>query len=113
MKTMPSLRLPMPGSVGQSGRTKTALTILKILGLLVLLIIALIFPSQIASDDATNSIAIYTLMFAGFVTAWNIFQGIPAISLLGTRRSLAWGPTRWQIWISIGISGAPIFLSCF
>ena len=83
MKTFPSLRLPMPGSVGQSGRTKTTLTILKILGLLALLIIALIFPSQIASDDATNSIAIYTLMFAAFVTAWNIFSGYTGYISLG------------------------------
>ncbi len=81
MKTFKSLRLP--GLAGQSRRAKVIITVLKIAGLLALLVIALIFPEQIASDDATNSIAFYTLMFAAFATSWNIFSGYSGYISLG------------------------------
>ena len=83
MKIVKSLSLPGFGPVGQSKRTKSILTAIKIAGLLALLVIALLFPSQIASDDATNSIAFYTLMFAAFATSWNIFSGYTGYIALG------------------------------
>ena len=83
MKTVKSLRLPVFDLAGQSKRTKAAFTTLKIVGLLALLVIAVIFPSQIASDDATNSIAFYTLLFAAFATSWNIFSGYSGYISLG------------------------------
>jgi branched-chain amino acid transport system permease protein len=83
MKTFKSLRLPALGAEGQSRSARVALNIFKILGLLALLIIALVFPQQISPDEATTTIAFYTLMFAAFVTAWNIFSGYSGYISLG------------------------------
>lgn len=83
MKTFTSLKLPAPGSVELSGRMKLAITILKVLVLLALFVIALIFPEQISSDEGTTTIGVYTLMFAAFATAWNIFSGYSGYISLG------------------------------
>jgi ABC-type branched-subunit amino acid transport system permease subunit len=83
MKTSKSLRLPVPGLAGQSRRAKVILNVLKILGLLALLVIALIFPQQISPDEATTTIAVYTLMFAAWATSWNTFAGYTGYIALG------------------------------
>lgn len=83
MKTFKSLRLLAPGAESQSRPAKVTLRILKLVGLLALLIIALVFPQQISPDEATTTIAFYTLMFAAFVTAWNIFSGYSGYISLG------------------------------
>jgi branched-chain amino acid transport system permease protein len=83
MKTFKSLKLPATGAAGQARPAKVTLSILKIVGLLTLLIVALVFPQQISPDEATTTIAFYTLMFAAFVTAWNIFSGYTGYISLG------------------------------
>ncbi len=50
--------------------------------LLVLLALAILFPF-IASDPATTSIAVFTLLFAAAATAWNIFSGYTGYIALG------------------------------
>lgn len=83
MKTFKSLKLPATDAAGRARPATLTLNILKIVALLALLIIALVFPQQISPDEATTTIAFYTLMFAAFVTAWNIFSGYTGYISLG------------------------------
>ncbi len=46
----------------------------KIVGLLCLLVFAVIFP-LVFSNSAISSIAVFTLLYAGAATGWNIFSG--------------------------------------
>lgn len=46
----------------------------KIVGLLCLLVFAVIFP-LVFSNSAITSIAVFTLLYAGAATGWNIFSG--------------------------------------
>jgi len=55
---------------------------LKISGLLVLLALLLVFPLLI-SDSTVTTIAIFTLIFAGAATAWNLFSGYTGYISLG------------------------------
>ena len=56
--------------------------IFKIAGLLVLLAFAIAFP-LLFSNPAVTTVAIFTLMFAGAATAWNIFSGYTGYIALG------------------------------
>jgi branched-chain amino acid transport system permease protein len=51
------------------------------IGLLTSLALALVFP--LWADSATTSIAIFTLIFAGMATGWNIFSGYTGYISLG------------------------------
>ena len=55
---------------------------LKIAGLLALAVIALAFPF-IAPDPATTTIAVFTMMYVGLATAWNIMGGYTGYISLG------------------------------
>ena len=72
-----------PGATEQPGLPKLVIPLLKIVGVLALLIFAVLFPIQISPDDATNKIAIFTVMFAAAATAWNIFAGYTGYIALG------------------------------
>lgn len=56
--------------------------VLRPLVLLVLLALAIVFPF-VASDPATTSIAVLTLLFAAAATGWNIFSGYTGYIALG------------------------------
>lgn len=53
-----------------------------IVGSLVLLVFAIAFP-LLFSNPAVTTVAIFTLMFAGAATAWNIFSGYTGYIALG------------------------------
>src|SRR6202171_2810660 len=55
---------------------------LKALGLVVLAVFALILP-VIAPDPATTNIAVFTVMYVGLATAWNIMGGYTGYISLG------------------------------
>jgi branched-chain amino acid transport system permease protein len=83
MKTFKSLRLPVPVEGEQARQAKATITILKIVGLLALFMVILVFPLQISPDEATTTIAVYTLMFAAWATSWNAFAGYTGYIALG------------------------------
>jgi branched-chain amino acid transport system permease protein len=56
--------------------------VLKSVGLLLLLGVALALPS-ITPDSATTSMAVFTLMYVGLATAWNIMGGYTGYISLG------------------------------
>jgi branched-chain amino acid transport system permease protein len=56
--------------------------IFKIVGLLVLLACVLVFP-LVFSNSFVTSIAVFTLLFAGAATGWNIFSGYTGYINLG------------------------------
>ena len=55
---------------------------LKALGLLVLGVVALLVP-VIAPDPATTNVAVFTMMYIGLATAWNIMGGYTGYISLG------------------------------
>ena len=55
---------------------------LKRFGLIALLVVLIAFP-QVFSNPAVTTIAIFTLMYAGATTAWNIFSGYTGYIALG------------------------------
>src|ERR1700674_1213062 len=55
---------------------------LKVLGLAVLTVFALLLP-VIAPDPATTNIAVFTVMYVGLATAWNIMGGYTGYISLG------------------------------
>ena len=55
---------------------------LKALGLLVLGVVALLVP-VIAPDPATTNVAVFTMMYIGLATAWNIMGGYTGYVSLG------------------------------
>src|ERR1700738_1893870 len=55
---------------------------LKALGLIVLAVFALLLP-LIAPDPATTNIAVFTVMYVGLATAWNIMGGYTGYISLG------------------------------
>src|ERR1700674_4538632 len=57
-------------------------TALKALGLVVLAVFALLVP-VIAPDPATTNIAVFTVMYVGLATAWNIMGGYTGYISLG------------------------------
>lgn len=56
--------------------------VVKVIGLLLLLAVGLTFP-LVFSDPTYTNVAIYTLIFAGAATAWNIFSGYTGYISLG------------------------------
>ncbi len=56
--------------------------VLKIAGIIVLFAIALALPA-IAPDPATTNIAVFTMMYVGLATAWNIMGGYTGYISLG------------------------------
>src|ERR1700687_3667060 len=52
------------------------------LGLLAVFAIALAFPT-IAPDSSTTNIAVFTMMYVGLATAWNIMGGYTGYISLG------------------------------
>src|SRR5438445_3352614 len=58
------------------------LTAFKALGLLFLTVVALLLP-MIAPDPATTNIAVFTVMYIGLATAWNIMGGYTGYISLG------------------------------
>jgi branched-chain amino acid transport system permease protein len=54
----------------------------KISGLIALLVLLLVFP-LLVSDPTYTGIAVFTLIFAGAATAWNIFSGYTGYISLG------------------------------
>jgi branched-chain amino acid transport system permease protein len=71
MTTMPTLA----PRIGQTPALKT-------LGLVVLAVFALLVP-VIAPDPATTNIAVFTVMYVGLATAWNIMGGYTGYISLG------------------------------
>src|SRR2546425_2727034 len=57
-------------------------TALKALGLVMLAVLALLLP-VIAPDPATTNIAVFTVMYVGLATAWNIMGGYTGYISLG------------------------------
>jgi branched-chain amino acid transport system permease protein len=57
-------------------------TILKGAGLVLLFAVALVLPA-IAPDPATTNIAVFTMMYVGLATAWNIMGGYTGYISLG------------------------------
>jgi branched-chain amino acid transport system permease protein len=55
---------------------------LKALGLIVLAVLAMLLP-VIAPDPATTNIAVFTVMYVGLATAWNIMGGYTGYISLG------------------------------
>src|SRR6266487_5438035 len=56
---------------------------IRTLGLLALLALLLAFP-QLFPDPAVTTIAIFTLLYAGAATAWNLFSGYTGYVSLGS-----------------------------
>src|SRR5207253_2662423 len=71
-------RLRRSGAGAYLSRT----TGLKALGLLVLGVVALLVP-VIAPDPATTNVAVFTMMYVGLATAWNIMGGYTGYISLG------------------------------
>ena len=69
----------LPGSRGRAGWGPW---LLKPVGLLVLALVALALPF-IAPDPATTNIAVFTVMYVGLATAWNIMGGYTGYISLG------------------------------
>src|SRR2546425_12768024 len=57
-------------------------TALKALGLLAVAVVAVLLP-VIAPDPATTNIAVFTVMYVGLATAWNIMGGYTGYISLG------------------------------
>lgn len=55
---------------------------IRVWGLVALLVIALVFP-LLLPNPAVTSVAIFTLLFAGAATSWNIFSGYTGYISLG------------------------------
>src|SRR3984893_4784610 len=70
----------------RSGQT----TALKALGLVVLAVFGLLVP-VIAPDPATTNIAVFTVMFVGLATAWNIMGGYTGYISLGPAAFFGFG----------------------
>src|SRR4030081_3792507 len=54
----------------------------KALGLVVLAVFALLIP-WVAPDPATTNVAVFTMMYVGLATAWNIMGGYTGYISLG------------------------------
>src|SRR5437660_770957 len=54
----------------------------KLLGLLAVAVVAILLP-MIAPDPATTNVAVFTLMYVGLATAWNIMGGYTGYISLG------------------------------
>src|SRR5438132_6561399 len=54
----------------------------KLLGLLAVAVVAILLPI-IAPDPATTNIAVFTMMYVGLATAWNIMGGYTGYISLG------------------------------
>lgn len=68
----------IPGLAPRIGQTSA----LKALGLVVVAVFSLLVP-VIAPDPATTNIAVFTLMYVGLATAWNIMGGYTGYISLG------------------------------
>jgi branched-chain amino acid transport system permease protein len=69
-------------TVGALRRGLPRMALIKALGLVVLALVALILP-LIAPDPATTNIAVFTMMYVGLATAWNIMGGYTGYISLG------------------------------
>jgi branched-chain amino acid transport system permease protein len=83
MKMFKSPGLSASGVVGQAGQARAVIRAFKIVGLLAVSAVILVFPLQISPDEATTTIAVYTLMFAAWATSWNAFAGYTGYIALG------------------------------
>lgn len=57
-------------------------TVLRVLGLVLVAVFAILLPA-IAPDPATTGMAVFTLMYVGLATAWNIMGGYTGYISLG------------------------------
>src|SRR6202521_1275763 len=78
---------------------------LKVLGLAVLTVFALLLP-VIAPDPATTNIAVFTVMYVGLATAWNIMGGYTGYISLGQAAFFGFGSyTLGLLLAHLGIAG--------
>jgi branched-chain amino acid transport system permease protein len=79
--------------------------VLKITGLVALFAIALVLPA-IAPDPATVNIAVFTMMYIGLATAWNIMGGYTGYISLGHAGFFGFGAyTLGLLLAHLGIAG--------
>src|SRR5438105_8470354 len=88
------------------------LTAFKALGLLFLTVVALLLP-MIAPDPATTNVAVFTVMYVGLATAWNIMGGYTGYISLGHAGFFGFGSyTLGLLLARLGMAGgyAPLLI---